>query len=135
MAIYPQPRPAPAIFERKARKRERDAHEDDVKAEVKRRDGHKCRWPHCRFNRYRVEAAHLDGSGMGGDPNGDRMVPENLILLCWLHHQGPVCLEHHDLKVEPLTKAGCNGPVEFYERAKRGWRLVARERAVGILEK
>lgn len=133
----PQPKPQPAIFERKARKRERDKHEDDVKAQVKRRDLQKCRWPRCEFKHYRIEAAHLDASGMGGDPNGERMTRANLITLCWLHHQGPVSLEKHDLKVEPITDRGCDGPVEFYQRDKRGrgWFMVARERAIGILER
>ncbi len=137
MPIYPQPKPGPAIFERRLRKAKRATVEDDVKAEVKRLDGHKSRWPHAEFPKYRLEAAHLAAAGMGGDPKSARMTPENLITLDWLSHRGPNSLHSGDKRIVPLTNAGTRGPCEFQQRhPKTGkWVVVARERAVGLLER
>jgi len=87
--------------------------EREAKAIVRARD-RVCRFPGGN-HAWPLEVAHLQHKGMGGNPAGDRSVPEKMILLCRGHHQsGPVSLHRGTLKVEPLTDAGTNGEVRFH---------------------
>jgi hypothetical protein len=47
------------------------------------RAGHRCEFPECLWTGG-LEMAHLKGSGMGGSRYRD--VPENVIMLCKVHH-------------------------------------------------
>ena len=101
-----------------------------AKADSKKRDGHKCRWPHVCRKPVRLESAHLVNLSQGGEDT-----TENLITLCLEVHQGRRSLHSQDRKIEPLTAAGANGPVAFYEKNEAGRMVhIASERAVGISE-
>jgi hypothetical protein len=93
--------------------RDRKRAEEKVMDEARRRDHGKCRWPSCKFKDLRVEVAHLEHRGSGGNPSLDRTQRHKLIALCLRHHQ------LIDLKVnglEPIDGArGTDGPMAFYE--------------------
>lgn len=110
---------------------------------AKARDSWRCRWPEAHKCRGGLEAAHIEAKGMGGD-HGTRSGTENLIAVCrWIHRQGPSTIEHHGLRVEFETPAGCDGPVSFWREdggqdPKTGLRTyvcVGRERLIGLIER
>ena len=120
------------IDARERRKAIADAEEAE-KQKVRLRD-RRCRWPHCaNCKRYqpRLECAHLDPKGMGGDPTALRTTSAGMMLLDFLTHQsGPSSLEQHGKKIEPLTAAGTDGPCSFWQADGRGgWVMVAQESA------
>lgn len=121
---------------------EREREEDHAKAQAKRRDGYKCRWPHqtaeereiCR--RLWKEAAHYKGKGMGGNKDGSRNVRKNLITFCALVHNPtfPGSIHAGAKKVEPLDpQALCDGPCRYLEKVKGKWVEVGRESHPGVL--
>lgn len=121
-----------------ARQRRKDiaAAENAEKDKVRARDK-RCRWPHCENCKKwqpRLEVAHLDPKGMGGDPSAVRTTADQMMLLDWLTHQsGPSSLEQHGRKIEPLTDAGTNGPCAFFlADGKGGWVMVAEETSIGV---
>jgi hypothetical protein len=136
-----QPKPAKgsAFKERKTRAKAVKAFEDAEKAKVRKRDV-KCRWPHCENCRRwtpRLEVAHIVAKGMGGD-KGQRSTADQMILLDHLTHQGAGGLEQHGLRIEPMdARRGTNGPCIFWRTDPHTGEeyMVARERAVGILER
>ena len=133
----PKPAKGSGLIERKTRRKAEVAFEDTEKAKVRKRDG-RCRWPRCeackRF-KPRLEVAHVKAKGMGGD-NGQRSTADQMILLDYLTHQGANGLEQHGLKIQPLTKAGTDGPCDFWAQDVSGhWFLVAREVAPFVYEK
>lgn len=132
-----QPKPVKGAYalERHAKRQAIKRHEEQEKAAVRQRD-RVCRWPACEYKalKPRLEVAHLDDKGMGGD-HGARTARERMVLLCWLHHQGPTSLHSGALEIEPLTKRGTDGPVAFYRRAESGrMECVAVERSIGVSE-
>lgn len=118
-----------------------------VKAAVRKRDGHRCRFPLCGCRKLgiRLEVAHQQHSGMGGD-RGTGSTSDNLITMCVQRHQDGVVSRHHGtLRIRLLTDSGTNGPVAFdvenltllkvmgipvQENATVAWCEVARESAV-----
>jgi hypothetical protein len=121
----------------RAKSKQNRAEEDRLKRESKKRDRYTCRWPHCvcRTERYPLESAHwARHKGSGGDPKLIRTTLDGLVTLCFLRHQGAVSLHSGDLKIEPLTDRGASGPCAFFVRDVKGWELVARETAIGVLE-
>jgi len=96
------------------------------KAKAKRRDKG-CRWPEKHKCRGVLESAHLRDASLGG-----AMVASNLITLCaWLHRRGPVSIHGKQLRIEPETSRGADGPCAYYQQGVDGrFYLVARE--VGI---
>ena len=54
----------------------------ELRALAMERAGGRCEFPTC--NNTGLEMAHLKGSGMGGSKFRD--VPENVTMLCTLHH-------------------------------------------------
>ncbi|NBR87831.1 MAG: hypothetical protein EBT61_20410 [Verrucomicrobia bacterium] len=62
----------------------------NVKTELRVRDGIGCRWPGCEFWKrgYAVHGVHLEDMGMGGDPKLIRTQRSSMIRLCIKHH-GP----------------------------------------------
>ena len=125
-----------ALIERKERRREIEAHEAREKDAV-RSDDKRCRWPHCencRAYKPRLEVAHLDAKGYGGD-HGLRSDRTQMILLDYLTHQGRDGLEQHGRRIVPLTERGTRGPCEFWRKGKEGWYLVARESAPFVYER
>jgi hypothetical protein len=146
-----------AATRRLKRRRDRSAlrtTEDKNKQAARRRDGHRCRFPRCGCRRVsiRLEASHLKHKGAGGNPSGSRSTPAGLILMCAQRHQdGVVSVHKGTLRVRPLTRKGCDGPVAWLlpidttdallaHRAGvtfpkgRGWVEIARESAVQQLE-
>jgi hypothetical protein len=121
----------------KARERRKaiKAAEDAAKDDVRKRDK-VCRWPKCRncaAYKPRLEVAHLDAKGMGGD-HGSVSSPDQMILLDYLTHQsGPSSLEQHGRKIVPLTAKGTDGPCQFWAKDENGdWFLVAEEVSIGV---
>lgn len=117
--------------------------EDKIKREAKRRDFHRCRWPHqtleeaARCVMLRVESAHLTHKGMGGDKQLIRTKRELLIT------QGVQC---HDLldgrviggiprRIRFLTDKQADGPCAFDVKRGKKWVEVGREVSVGVLER
>ena len=133
----PKPARGSYTLAREAAEAEATELEIAVKKVVKARDG-KCRWPQKHKCRKGLECAHLKDASLGGE-----IATFNLILLCgWLHRRGPESIHSKDLKIEPLTERGADGPcaffVKIYSETRLGeyrWRCVARERAVGIVER
>jgi hypothetical protein len=129
--LFPKPAKGSALIERKERRKDIEAREDAEKNAVRHDDG-RCRWPHCEnCRRYkpRLEVAHLNAKGFGGD-HGLRSDRTQMILLDYLTHQGGDGLEQHGRRIVPLTERGTRGPCEFWRNDPRdGWYLVARETA------
>lgn len=128
---------------RHRRRTSRQTTEKVAKGQAKAMDQGRCRWPRCECNRrgYRtftepLESAHRAAKGMGGNPDGSRNDPRNLITLCRPRHQGPTSLHSGDLKVITLTADGTRGPCEFWSTDEQGRPfLVAREREPFIYER
>lgn len=124
----PKPAKGTALIARRERRRAILAHERIEKAKVRRRDV-VCRWPgctNCRDYKPRLEVAHLDAKGSGGD-HGIRTRADRMVLLCYLTHQGVVSLHSGDLRIEPLTTRGTDGPCRFWQQTEAGWRVVHTE--------
>lgn len=101
-----------------------------AKADSKKRDAHKCRWPHICRKPVRLESAHLVNLSQGGED-----VTSNLITLCFEVHQGRVSLHSQDRRIDPLTNNGADGVCAFYEKDETGnWQHIATERSIGISE-
>lgn len=124
----PKPVKGSLLLARRAAKSAIKAHEDAEKKAVRLRDGGRCRWPGCR-DKSRLEVAHLDDKGMGGD-HGVRTDRAYMICLCYLCHQGPHSLHQQTKRIEVLTAQGTNGPCAFYERDRElgTWTHVHTER-------
>ncbi len=123
--------------ERADTRAQRRSFEQSEKAKVRKRDGG-CRWPHCdcRQRGLPIETAHVNDKGMGGD-HGKRSTADQMIRLCRPKHQGPVSVHSGDLKIEPLSGMGTDGPCSFWKRdAEDGsWFLFAEETAIGVYRK
>lgn len=90
-----------------------------IKAEAKRLDAYRCRWPDCEVPQGtfwgQIDPAHVQAEGMGGDPTLQRTTLENILAVCRWHHRGPRSLHSGHLKVEKLTPQGTRGPMACYE--------------------
>lgn len=130
-----KPEKGSGLIDRKTRRKAIVAAEDSEKDKVRRRDRF-CRWPHCanckKFEP-RLEVAHLEAKGMGGD-HGTVSTADQMMLLDYLTHQGGLTsLEQHGRKIEPLTERGTNGPCSFWiADGVGGWILVAEEVSIGV---
>jgi hypothetical protein len=114
---------------RARRTRKNAAAERRSKQKVRARDKH-CRVPLCgcrKLWRYAMGDAllkffatvsHDKHKGIGGNPAGDRSVPELMIYLCkWRHQDAPISIHAGNLENVHLTPEGNNGPIEW--RIKR----------------
>ena len=73
------------------------------------RADHRCEFPTC--NNTSLEMAHLKGSGMGGSKFRD--VPENVAMLCHLHHDwldGRITANVRRFENEILLRAALGRP-------------------------
>jgi hypothetical protein len=87
------------------------------KAEAKILDHHRCQRPGCIVQGVgRVESAHLDGKGMGGDHGARSDSPACFVTTCSDCHQGPRSLHSTHLLVVPLSDRGADGPLAWYVR-------------------
>lgn len=125
MPAVPKPAKGSSLLARHARRKALRAQEQREKEAVRKRDV-RCRWPSCpdcATTKTRLEVAHLRAKGMGGD-HGARSERSHMILLCFLRHQGPRSLHSGDLRIEPLTERGTDGPCRFLELRESGWSVV-----------
>ena len=133
----PKPQKGTAILERRKTRAQIVAHEKEQKAKVVTRDGSKtCRLvPGCQ-EREKFETAHVHDKGMGGD-RGIRSTADQMVRACFFHHQGGWSLHSGDLRVELLTDAGTDGPIEVWgtDRERGGEYLVKREVRCGETER
>jgi hypothetical protein len=121
----PKPAKGSVLIARKERQKAIRAHEDAEKRKVRARDV-RCRWPacpNCAAYKPRLEVAHLADKGMGGD-HGRRSTADQMMLLCFLTHQGPHSLHAQTRRIEPLTSRGADGPCRFWELREEGWTVV-----------
>jgi hypothetical protein len=132
----PQPKPSvSARLLRRQSSQRRQRAEDAIKAEVRARDGYRCRYPFCPLCRaypgLALECAHvLQAKGMGGDKRLRRSRRHQLMLLDVETHRRQ---ERHEIVIVPVDPArGTDGPCEFWADDPRGEQyLVARELAPG----
>lgn len=117
----PKPARGTARAMREAARQRAKALELREKAACRRRDGDRCRWPSCGST-VRIESAHLRSKSVGGP--SDRA---NLLRLCEAHHRGARSLHSGDLRIEPLTERGTDGPLLFLETRESGWCVVGCE--------
>lgn len=126
-----KPAKGTALLERRTKQRQLDAHEKAEKAKVRKRD-QSCRWPGCgcRALRMPLEVAHLRSKSLGGPSD-----TADMMLLCRLRHQGAESLHSQDLRIEPLTPNGADGPCAFYRLRESGrWECIGVESTIGISE-
>lgn len=143
----------PTAKRRAARGRRLKAGERVNKAAARKRDGAlhhqvlgRCRFPICGCHalggadrpgsKSFIEVSHFERhKGMGGDPTGERSLPERLICVCnWRHKDGQFAIDKKKLRAVPLTAAGANGPVAWEMFLDiSGWFELARETAVQVL--
>jgi hypothetical protein len=122
-----------AVLDRIERKATVKAAEAAEKRKVCARDK-TCRWPRCK-PKSRLECAHVVSKGLGGD-KGTRSTADQMIQLCYLHHQGPVSLHSGDLRIDMDTSQGTDGPVSFWQKDEDGvFFMVAREVSIGVTER
>ena len=108
----PKPQKGVAVIARKDRQKAIKAFEEAEKRKVRLRDK-QCRWPECAYCRSyntRLEVAHLNDKGMGGD-HGERSTADQMILLCWLRHQGPISLHSGGLPDYAVDESWHGWPV------------------------
>jgi hypothetical protein len=92
----------------------------EIREQVRELDGYACRWPDCSVPLDTpwgaLEVAHQEAAGMGGDPNLERYIIENLIALCKSHHRGDRGLHSPFARMAPLDPIlRMRGKVEFFE--------------------
>jgi hypothetical protein len=101
-----------------------------AKSKAKFRDHFRCQFPGCTVAGHeRVEAAHLESSGMGGRLSvSDQQ--RCYVTLCYEHHQGSRSVHQHYIRMVPRNpEAGGDGPIDWQTRTRRGntwseWRLI-----------
>ena len=100
----------------------------DVREQVEALDGEVCRIAKllARFGFMRVptrlELAHVDARGMGGNPDLSRDTVENTLLVSWdLHNGGRYSIHGECIAIQLLTERGTRGPVAvtFYEQSPK----------------
>lgn len=112
-----KPAPGTATREHRARARKLRALESLHKVEAKVRDFHRCQFPGCTVQgRGRVESAHLEGKGMGGDHGLRSGSAADFVTTCYEHHQGVRSLHSEHVDVRPASDQGANGPLVWYTR-------------------
>ena len=135
--VKQKPPKGTALLERRDAKAKIRSHEQTNKAKVVKRDGAKvCRLvPGCQ-EREHFETAHVNNKGMGGD-RGIRSTADQMLRACLFHHRGGWSLHSGDLRVEVLTEAGTDGPIEVWAKdaATGGEYLVKREVRCGEVER
>lgn len=101
------------------------AAQDRAKLAAKVREGYRCRVPGCTWNlqKWRLESAHLNDAGMGGNPDGSRgSERRHYAAICFQHHQGARSIHSGDLRMVPLDPVALgDGLVRFEELTEGGW--------------
>ncbi len=122
MIAFPKPAKGSYRAEKLATRAHLDYVETTAKAAAKRRDGHRCRRPGCSTNLrlWRLEAAHLDDKGMGGDHGLRSAVPADYVSLCVTCHCGPAGLHAKRLRAVPITPNGGDGLIQWFRLSRDG---------------
>jgi hypothetical protein len=110
--------------------------ENKHKQQVRDRDK-TCRFPlcGCRARGLFLEVSHKIHKGMGGDPTGERSVPELMVYLCnWRHKEGTFAIDRETLRWLALTSKGAAGPIAWEMRIGSAWIALAREVSIGVWE-
>lgn len=110
---------------RHLQRRQRTAAEDANKRAVRRRDK-TCRFPFCGCRKFQIalEVSHVQHKGMGSDPTGERSQPALMMLLCQARHRAHLfSVDQKNVRWEPLTEAGADGPVVWFIRRSMLHRL------------
>lgn len=76
-----------------------------VRRDVRARDGRVCRWPGCGHERFLVLVQVIAGPAM---------TSENAMLVCQNHKFGGHSFETGHLDARPLTSAGANGRLVYF---------------------
>mgnify|MGYP001579726111 CR=1 FL=1 len=126
---------------RAKRRIERAAEEDRQKRAVRVRDK-PWRFPRCGCGKLRLplEVSHGRHKGMGGNPEGDRSVSDEMLLLCGARHrEHAISIHRGTLRILPLTARQYAGPCAFCVEVSvlngsGRWVEVARERTPHVLE-
>jgi hypothetical protein len=133
-----KPEKGTALMERHSADLARKQQERDVADAVRKRDG-RCRWPEAhKCLGGPLEAAHIVDKSLRGET-----ATENVVLLCpFIHRRGPESIHGKQLRVEKETPEGANSILSFWRQlgefdplGQPVYYLVARERAIGILER
>jgi hypothetical protein len=128
------------------KRREVTVAEQKEMRKVRLRDKY-CRVPLCGCKKFGLllHVSHQKHRGMGGNPAGDRTVPELMVLVCSARHrENRIAMDRGTLAWRPLTDQGANGPIAWeidcdalepsMAGIYRGWRQLARERAIHVYE-
>jgi hypothetical protein len=118
--------------------------EERHKREVRLRDRY-CRFPLCECRKFglALHVSHSRHKGAGGNPKGDRSLPELMVLIdAARHRENRMSIDRGNVKWEPLTKAGSNGPIYWLvnvpamkdPHAPAKWVEVAREIAPHVYQ-
>ena len=57
----------------------------DLRTQALERADYMCEWPEC-YSKEWLELAHIVGIGMGGRDSKTKYNPDNVIILCKMHH-------------------------------------------------
>lgn len=132
MPAIPKPLRGQHVLDLEAVRAEYKKTLEGAKKSAKLRDSFACRWPEIHKCRGLLEGAHLIDASLGGEP-----IRSNIICLCaWIHRRGPQSIHGKQLRIEPETEHGADGPLSFYREDGNGeWTCVGVETAVHVLRK
>lgn len=132
MPACPKPLRGQHVLDREEKRAEYETVLDLAKKAAKIRDSYACRWPELHKCRGLLEGAHLIDASLGGEP-----VRSNIVCLCkWIHRGGPQSIHGKQLRIEPETEQGADGPLSFYREDSKGeWTCVGCETAIHVLRK
>jgi len=138
MPAIPKPLRGSHVLARETARAEIEKAEDLAKRLAKVRDHYVCRWPELHKCRGLLEGAHIfEDKKMGGD-HGRLSDTSQIMSVCmWIHRTGPVSIHSKQLKVEPETSFGADGPCAFYRRETLldPWVCVGVESSIGVVRK
>lgn len=138
MIGIPKPLRGQHVLDRDEERAQVERAESAAKIAAKKRDRYTCRWPEAHVCRGMLEGAHIfEDKKMGGD-HGRLSHSRELMAVCsWIHRRGPHSIHGKQLKVEPETDQGADGPCAFYRRETLldEWSCVGVETAIHVLRK
>ncbi len=105
----------PLGVQRRRKKADLKAREQRTMETVRKRDAG-CRFPLCGCRRrgIRLEVAHDEHRGIGGNPAGDRTDTSTMVQVCaWRHKEGIFSLDKKTLRWVPMSTLGANGSIQW----------------------
>lgn len=111
----------------------RKTKEDAIMRRVRVRDKY-CRFPLCGCGKFklRLDVAHSEHRGMGGNPSLDCTKTESMVLVCAARHrENQIALDRGTARWKPLSDLGADGciawEIEVTIGGQTSWMEVARE--------